>query len=492
MKTTPQQRSQAPLRQLAIRWHRRLTWPALAALLLFVISGISHPLMVWTGPQAQQFFPPKIQYNSQHWNTLKKVAKQVSSDPVAILKLTPSQQGAVIQLTPNPLKPRRYFDANTGTELADYDKQQAQWLARYYSGEQQASIISSTLITEFNLQYPSVNRQLPVWKIDFQHNDNLSLYIHTETLTAAAINNDWKRSLQWLFQLLHTQSLFGDYPWLQFAIMNILMLTLIVFVSTGITMVWTMPKRKHIPSSKRRWHRRTAIALYVPLLLFLFSGFYHLWYSQLADSPSGQRLGKSIDLTSIANSKANILESVQGKSFNQLSIINHNDDLFLRASVANSQQNTITRQQRFKGKTKEYAAHYISLTSNTNEQPLTDKHFASLLAQQQFNQGETISQVSRISHFGNGYDFRNKRLPVWRVETNRQWYFVDTSTGILVEIVDMPRRYEGLSFSILHKWNLLVPAIGRLWRDVSIVSCLSLFLLLAFLGLAMKLKSSRR
>jgi hypothetical protein len=93
---------------------------------------------------------------------LQTIAKNNNQQQATLLKLVPSEQGAVIQLTANTLEARRYFDANTAVELVDYDLKQAQWLARYYSGEQIANIKISTLINEFNHQYPSVNRQLPV------------------------------------------------------------------------------------------------------------------------------------------------------------------------------------------------------------------------------------------------------------------------------------------------------------------------------------------
>ena len=43
----------------SVKWHKWLGWTGGLALLLFAISGMTHPLMTWTGPKAASFFPPQ-------------------------------------------------------------------------------------------------------------------------------------------------------------------------------------------------------------------------------------------------------------------------------------------------------------------------------------------------------------------------------------------------------------------------------------------------
>jgi len=68
-----------------------------------------------------------------------------------------------------------------------------------------------------------------------------------------------------------------------------------------------------------------------------------------------------------------------------------------------------------------------------------------------------------VTRFGPGYDFRNKRLPEWKIDYGAPLdvsLLVDTRTGVLADALphrDLPERY---SFSFLHKCNFPFP-LGR-------------------------------
>ena len=64
--------------------------------------------------------------------------------------------------------------------------------------------------------------------------------------------------------------------------------------------------------------------------------------------------------------------------------------------------------------------------------------------------------------------------------------FIDPATGILVDRLVDKDRYEGYSFSFLHKWNFLTPFIGREVRDIFIAILMGLIIIFVGLGLAMK------
>ena len=95
---------------------------------------------------------------------------------------------------------------------------------------------------------------------------------------------------------------------------------------------------------------------------------------------------------------------------------------------------------------------------------------------------------SLVTHFSPNYDFRNKRLPVWQFEFNdadHRIIYIDSISGILVDQSRTQDRIERWSFSLLHKWNMLTPLIGREIRDVLVVITLSLLLLSAMFGAIM-------
>jgi len=106
---------------------------------------------------------------------------------------------------------------------------------------------------------------------------------------------------------------------------------------------------------------------------------------------------------------------------------------------------------------------------------------------------DKIISIEKVTRFGPDYDFRNKRLPVWRIAIDNDQadvLFVDVASGVLVDRVNSASRIEGYSFSFLHKWNFLTAPIGRENRDALIVFVLTLALLLALLGVRLRIKPS--
>ena len=482
------------LAKFAQLWHQRLTWPAALAMLLFVISGISHPIMVWTGPQQTAFFPPKQSFESSQVAAMMNILEQNHIAEASLVKLVPAQDKVLLQVTGDLQQPRDYYDLNSAQLLTDYDQQQAKWLASYYTGRGIDDIKTVAYKTDFDLEYPAVNRQLPVWRVDFIGEDNLTAYIHTETLTVAAINNDWKRGLQWLFQVLHTQNALQEIPWLQFTVMNLLMTVLMFFAVMGVILIFALPKRKKITNKSRRWHRRLSLIIYVPLLMLLISGFYHLWFSYLDTDAREQRLLPSLSLTQLtgaSDSFKSAMDSYRDKPLDQVSLIaNKKGELFARLSVPNGEAGkAIAREQRFAGKGQEKKAVYIPFNTDSR---LDDRGFVKEVAAYYLPANADIITIEPITFFGAGYDFRNKRLPVWQVDTQAQRIFIDAKTGILVDQIKAAGRYESLSFQMLHKWNWLVPITGRFVRDIMIIIVLALVTVALCYGIALKLKRRKR
>ncbi|MFM6928928.1 MAG: hypothetical protein ACKOX6_10725, partial [Bdellovibrio sp.] len=93
-----------------------------------------------------------------------------------------------------------------------------------------------------------------------------------------------------------------------------------------------------------------------------------------------------------------------------------------------------------------------------------------------------------VQSFGPFYDFRNKRLPVWQFELDNakeKMVFVDPATGIIVDRLSDADKFEGLAFGVIHKWNAIVPWVGRLTRDILIAIVLLAAFALTGLGVYM-------
>ena len=476
----------------AYTWHRKLIWVAAFALFCWTLSGITHPLMAWFGPQASTFFPPSLTLTTDQIVQFQQRLNTLDLSQARIIKLTPSPHGAAVQVTTGQHRPRHYYPLQAQSVNAEYnDRQHAIWLAHYYLtppgqmvSTQQPSVRTVEFIDAFNQEYPSVNRLLPVYKISFATEDNLSVYIHTETNALASMNNDTKRILQTVFQNLHT------WRWLDFTglgrvlIVGLLIMTLFTAALSGLLLVINLRNRPLPPA--KRWHRRLGYILWLPLLAWSGSGFYHLLQAEYIEPVSGMRLGDRLAIQQNINSNDFRLPALLNQqAVNAVSLIQHNSELFYRVSYS-VPVSKVTREQRFQGRPAEKQAVY--LTASTGElAALTDAERVRQLADNFYQ--TTTSEPALVTHFSPNYDFRNKRLPVWAVQVHDNQHrlaFIDPATGILVDQSRRVDRAERLTFSLAHKWNFLVPLIDRFPRDVIIVMILSLLIVTGVLGVRLQ------
>lgn len=487
------------LAKWSTNWHRKLKWYAGASLIIWAISGALHPIISWTGPSAVKFFPPKLQTSSQSVSDIRS-ALNVSGDAVenglvATAKVLPSKLGPVLQLTHDQMSPRKYIDPETGESIVGYDVQQARWLANYYTGLPEEEIGSVDFVTEFSMDYPWVNRLLPVYRVAYPNEDNLVAYVHTETGALAGLANDRKLFLQSIFQVLHT------WNWLDFTgfgrvlIVGLLMFSLFMMAVVGMSMIAAIPSRK-IKDPKRRWHRVAAYFLWLPLLGWSISGFYHLLKAEYVEDVGGLRLDKQFSLESVeVAEEIDWLSANTDKKLNAISVVRAPEGkLLLRMGIAQSKHRggKVSREEKYEGRATEKNAIYVDPQTGA-EVDVSDRERAIWLAKEHSGFGdEHIGSVSIVTRFGSGYDFRNKRLPVWSVNFNDDAstsMFIDPVTGVLVDQARGVDKLESLSFSVLHKWSHLNAVISRQTRDILIVLTLFLCCCMGVIGI---LLSKRR
>lgn len=458
-------------------------------------------MMTWTGPQAAQSLPPQASFANTTLTHLPAILQQQRIDKAAIIKLVPGEHGNLLQVSSDEKTPRRYFyidgfDVERGIEIIDGDQQQAVWLAKYYAGRDDFTIRKIEYLTAFDASYPWVNRLLPVYRITLDDAEHTTLTVHTESGALADINNDWKRSLQTVFQQLHTFRWLEPFPAARIVLMLFFLSSLLAMVMAGITLLYAMPSRS-IAQKNRRWHRKLAHVLWLPLCGFVASGMYHLLYSELATDVRGLRLLQPLQLTD-AKPLANI--AITQPSLYAINLLQVDKQLLLRASVAPTQQQGEAhhgharheqRNARFDGINKEQVTQYFDAYSG-KPSVMTDESVARSLAASFLHTGEeNIIHSEKITRFGPEYDFRNKRLPVWRVDFNtaqQDSLYIDVASGVLVDNANKKTRAESYSFSFLHKWNMLTPLTGREWRDGLIVATLGSVLVLAVLGIFLRRK----
>jgi len=501
---------QSTVIQSALKWHSRLAWVGGVALLLFALSGILHPLMSWTGPQAVEFKPPTTQFTAAEINAIPGILKDNNINQVVSAKLVPARRGVLLQVTESQHKPRRYFNPANGAELKNHDPVYAQWLAEYYLGYTNATnqstskVITNRFQDEFDNAYPQVNRLLPVYRITFDTPDQRTAYIYTEIGALAGITNNYKTRLQSLFRWLHTWSWLEalDINSMRIMVVGCLVLSVFGMAVTGTCMIFFFKRKTRVHASQK-YHRLIALGVWVPLFMFSISGLYHLINGAVTTSqkalvslpayqPPLSDLSQAIQFDQQLNKSAFLSASlIQGPNDQLLYRLNqvgqkttskqHKQD----KPAGHQHDARAQRTNRFKGQPVEGEVIYINALSGA-QITLDEQQLAEYFVLQHTQlPAEKIQDISKVTQFGPGYDFRNKRLPVWQVDfatSRKDRYFIENMSGFQVDHSVLSGQLEGLSFSLLHKFNFLTPFIGRFIRDIFMVVILMSAIIMSIFG----------
>ncbi|MDJ0979005.1 MAG: PepSY domain-containing protein [Erythrobacter sp.] len=522
------------------RWsnskHRWLALVGGISLLVWGLSGLMHIAMVLFGPQQAQFMPPTAQIELSGAKPIADTLSETGVLATSAVKTVAAPGGdALWQVTEEPMAARRYFKPSDGTEITDGDRAQAEFLARHFLDTDRA-IVSATLQTDFDASYPWVNRLLPVWKLEFEGEDRLTAYVHTETSALAAVNNGTKETLQSLFRALHTwEWVPPGMEWLRVLVITLMVGSLFALAATGVMMLVTVRRRKRAPGAKG-WHRAMSYILALPLIMFSASGVYHLVQSALVPPDSQLRMGEPVDLASGAwpveqdwaaisagrdIAAVSLVEGDGGRALYRVGLApprgamgggahdhsaskkaehegqEHDHVASNAASPApgdTPQTDAEIREARFAGIEPKGPAIYLD--AQTGEVIEDGDRDIALAIARRFTEApdEAVTGMELITRFSHEYDFRNKRLPVWRVdyaEPIKASVFVDTASGVLVDRVADWEKPERLIFSMIHKWNFLFP-IGRLNLNLVVGGfVIALIVFMAILGLRMDWKNRR-
>lgn len=499
------------------------------SLLVWGLSGLTHIAMVLFGPQQAAFMPPATSVALEGARPIAEtLAKEGIAEAVAV-KTVPAPGGGVLwQVTPAANGARRYFRPADGSEVTDGDRAQAEFLARHYLATDRA-ISSAKLQTEFDADYPWVNRLLPVWKLEFAGEDGLTAYVHTETSSLAAVNNTTKTRLQSVFRALHNwEWVPPGMDWLRVVVIGLMVGSLLALGLTGIAMLVTVRRKKRLPGS-RGWHRIAGYVLALPLIMFSASGIYHLIQSALVPPVSQLKMGKPVNVASgkwpveadwapIAKGRdiasVALVEGAEGQPLYRIGLASkgpmgggehdhghakaaadhgmagHDHAAMMAAQAKTPSTDAEIREARFAGIKPDGPAIYLDAATGAVEAS-GDKDLARAIARRFTGAPDSaVTGVELVTRFSHEYDFRNKRLPVWRVdyaEPVKASLFVDTGTGVLVDRVADHEKPERLVFSFIHKWNFLFP-VGRLAQNVLVGAfAMALIGFMAVLGLRMDL-----
>ncbi|PXW73789.1 PepSY-associated transmembrane protein [Blastomonas natatoria] len=473
------------------------------SLFIWGLSGMAHIVMVLFGPQQAEFMPPMRPVDMTGAVPVQQVLANAGVTSARAVKVVVGKQQNLLQVTVTPQAPRRYFRLDTGAELPGEDARQAEFIARHFLKEQRpvAEIVHQKA---FDADYPWVNRLLPVWRIRFAGDDQLTAYVHTETSSLAAVNNLTKTRLQGVFRALHSWEWVPEgLDWLRVIVIALMVGSLAALAVTGIMLLVAIRRGKRLAGSKG-WHRAMGYVLALPLLMFSVSGIIHLVQSALEQPTSKLRLSPPVRVAGARYPvERNWAEIARGLDVNALSLVEGPDgralyrlglvqpggampkgehDHSAHKGHAMPMGDTAIRNARFEGVQPTGPALYIDAATG---KPWAegDKALARDLGRRFSGAPDSaIKRMELVTRFGPDYDFRNKRLPVWRIDYGapvNATLFVDTATGVLADRTENWQKPERYIFSFIHKWNFLFP-IGKVGLNAVVGSFM--LALLGFMG----------
>lgn len=498
------------------KWHRILSMLIALPLVLWAGSGFMHPLMTSIRPKiATQNLPVLAVDFSRIKVGLKETLDKNGISRIKNFRLVHIGGNWFYQVKIPGQNELLYFSTDKGKRLPKGDVLYARYLAGQFLGgvrkeqgtkskeliansqqltatsdccaaatETAMGITGSTRIlavkpvTGFTPEYKSVNRLLPVYKVFFNRDDDLRIYVETgHDRFALAVDNNRERFDRW-FGWFHTWTWLDGFGHVQVIAMGLIMLVIFATSLIGLWLFFSTKSKKtdHVVVKARRWHRYTAVSISLFTLLFSLSGFLHIaakWNPDelhkvfVADTFSTHKMNLSFSAL-----KQHIPDSMQ---ITNVGLVKMNTGDYWQVATKSRESGVLSSESKRPMAEMQAAMPETFYLSCADLKPLSggEKMYAAYLAQRLLMQEEQSAHSQQptatfpITRFGNEYNFADKRLPVWVVTfKNGEQYYVETSSGHLASKVSAADLLEGYSFALLHKHHFMDWG-GKTVRDLS-------------------------
>jgi uncharacterized iron-regulated membrane protein len=475
-----------------LRIHRWLGLIACVGVLMWGLSGITHPIMSRLQPRPVVATPPVQAIDLKGAQPIAEVLRRHGIGEFETLRAIDWNGGVYYQIG-LPGKPEKlYLDARTGAVLADGDCRYAEHLARHFLADTQSKVASVERVQDFDGEYNYVNRLLPVYRVTFDRPDRIRAYIDTAESRLGTLIDETKAWMAALFRTLHNWEFIAAWPRVQLAVMSVFLVSAFVTATLGIVLygfLWTTVKQRLKKQKLRRTHRGLGIAVSVTTLTFTFSGTFHLFKSFERDREVHPLLEQRFTVA-----------DVQGRSlptgrYTRVALTRLVDGAYFQLAQAAAPV-AAGEHDHHQGNVAKTAPTFSLVYRHARTGRALDNgidhHVRQLAAFYSGLPHDKIISVKPITRFEDEYGFIFKRLPVYRVEFDtpgHDRYYVEPATGALAAKIDDDDALEGKTFSYLHKWH--VTDKGKDLRD----SLLALFALgnvaVALMGLMLFLRRQR-
>lgn len=510
------------IRKNIYRWHRIASMIIALPVLLWAVSGFMHPLMTTIKPAvATQSLKSEAIDPGTCKTALQQALQENKISTIHNVRMIHIDTNYFYQVQETAGGIPVYLSTTNGKKLRNGDSLYAQYIAKQFLEGQPAPVkktvqyasvnvahseheghgveaeepsghdccdaatacimlakgsraSATTRVTDFTEEYKSINRLLPVYKVDFNRADGIRLYVETTQDRFAFAMDNRRAVFDTFFSWFHTwQWLNGAGP-IKYVLM-VLITALAVFTTIMGLYIFaiTKTKKSNQPLGKaRRNHRYVSLIASVFTLMFTFSGGLHAWEKLQAEPPVPPTIRYALPAASAQLDLATLQTSFGPTPIHNISLAQIDTVYYWRVLVEQAGKATT-------------AASYVRVH---DQQPLPDGEvkYAQYLAGVFSGHPESaIQQTTLITKFAGEYGFVNKRLPVWKVGyalNNHERYYVETSTAQPAAYVTDNDLFEGYSFALLHKHHFMDWG-GKITRDVSTMIAAALQIAMVVFGL---------
>lgn len=443
-------------------WHRRLALLVMTPLLLFGLSGLLHPVMRLTAPEMENRFYVPPQW-PQGLPAIDQLSSAIPLQKTAGLRPVYVSGNWYLQHWSNRKIGSQFYDLE-GDKVNELEQAYATQLARHFSGDQSSPVRQVRLITEFGRSYPAINRLLPVWEVQFERDDHLSVFVDIRQERLGGLVDDQRRIFMNLFQILHVWSFIDQESSLRTALFIGLMTAALALGLSGIYLFSVLPLKRRKNNDLKKVHAWSGMLVSLALVMFVFSGLVRTIEKQMPEI-RGVHLNQQMDLSGLDigfNEIRNLYPKVTNAYPHLLNgevvwqvIQPRQKDIWMGA---NSQEVIADGANLFAGQ----------LLSGLG------------LEKRQSNEARLITSFRDDEHYG----FIDKRLPVVALDYSGKSYYVDIRDAVLSVRVNESDKLYSWIFRYLHKWRF-ADGLGLNGRDglISIfVLTISVTILLGFIS----------
>lgn len=495
------------IRKYIYRWHRITSLIIALPVLVWALSGFLHPIMSTIKPRvATQKILPVAADSLRIRTGLTASLRLNRIDSFTNLRFVHIDTNWFYQVQTGVLKEPVYLSCQSGKKLPNGNWLYAQYLAKQYLNGKAiknntvpaadaselsdccnaatscvmkdhtgAAVSKVARITAFDNEYTSINKILPVNRVDFNREDHIRIYVETTQDRFVFAVDDKRAWFNRLFRNLHS------WAWMDrlgnAKLLAEIGLCLLAFFSglMGLYIFFTTsPKAaKGNPVMKaRRTHRFASVIIAVFYLFFTLSGAYHA-FAKLSPDNRYAFYDEHWFQTGHVITEPKQLLAAAGKPVANIGLIHMNgQDIWQVYTIMHTPATHKTPTG--KGMQMKAALQPVVYLSADSLQQIKSgelKYARYLAASFSGRPQQQITQTDTITAFAGEYGFANKRLPVFSVQyagTNAERYYVETGSGRLAAKINNWDRAEGYSFAFLHKHEFL-SGISKEVKDFSTI-----------------------